>query len=137
MARRVITVLAAAALTLTTAAPAHANPTDESFLTALRDAGIGYDDPATAIDLGQQVCPLLVKPGQNFASVATRLRGNNGISPEMASFFTGIAISMYCPQMITSISDGSVLNNLSLLNNLGILGDIGPTNLSGLSGLMR
>ncbi len=46
------------------------------------------------------------------------MRGDGGMSPQMASFFTGIAIQMYCPQMMSSISDGSILNNLGALNGL-------------------
>ena len=31
----------------------------------------------------------------------------------MAAFFTGIAISMYCPQMMGSIGNGTFLNMLN------------------------
>ncbi|MDH6194698.1 hypothetical protein M2272_001327 [Mycobacterium frederiksbergense] len=124
--RAVITstvAVAFAAAGVLLAAPAAADPTDDSFLNALNNAGVGYGDPGSAVQLGQDVCPMLVEPGKNFASVASQLRGNNGMSPEMASFFTGIAIQMYCPQMMTSITDGSILNNLSALNALsGIAG---------------
>ncbi|ART69150.1 hypothetical protein BTO20_11675 [Mycobacterium dioxanotrophicus] len=113
-------VVAAAGLAL--AVPAQAD-TNDSFLNALSNAGIGYNDPGSTVQLGQQVCPMLVEPGKNFASVASQMRGNNGMSPEMASFFTGIAIQMYCPQMMSSITDGSILNNLGGLNALsGIAG---------------
>ena len=103
---------------LALAAPAQADPVDDSFLDALNSAGVGYNDPGAAVQLGQDVCPMLVEPGKNFASVASQMRGNSGMSPEMASFFTGIAIQMYCPQMMSSISDGSILNNLGALNGL-------------------
>ncbi|MBU9765830.1 DUF732 domain-containing protein [Mycobacterium sp. TNTM28] len=99
--------------------PAPPNPTDDSFLNALNDAGVGYGDPNAAVQMGQDVCPMLVEPGKDFASVASQMRGDNGMSPQMASFFTGIAIQMYCPQMMSSISDGSILNNLGALNALG------------------
>lgn len=119
--RALLTTIGAVAVALAMAAPAQADPADptnDSFLRALNNAGVGYNDPGTAVRLGQDVCPMLVEPGKNFASVASQLRGNNGISPEMASFFTGIAISMYCPQFVSSISDGSILNNLGALNGL-------------------
>jgi hypothetical protein len=32
----------------------------------------------------------------------------------MAAFFTGIAISMYCPQMMSSIGNGTFLNFLQM-----------------------
>ncbi|QRY55109.1 DUF732 domain-containing protein [Mycolicibacterium septicum] len=116
----------AAALALAVPAqadPAPVDPTDTSFLNALNSAGVGYGDPNTAVQMGQDVCPMLVEPGKNFASVASQMRGDGGMSPQMASFFTGIAIQMYCPQMMSSISDGSILNNLGALNGLaGIAG---------------
>ena len=34
---------------------------------------------------------------------------NNGINPDMAAFFTGIAISMYCPSMMQSLGNGTFL----------------------------
>ena len=129
-ARAFLTTVSVVAAGLALAAPAQADPSDSSFLNALNNAGIGYNDPGSAVQLGQEVCPMLVEPGKNFASVASQLRGNNnGISPEMASFFTGIAISMYCPQMVSSISDGSILNSLDGLNSLG-----GLNALSGIAG---
>ncbi|GAC1404843.1 MAG: hypothetical protein NVS4B6_15700 [Mycobacterium sp.] len=94
------------------AAPAYADPmVDSSFLSALSNAGVGYGDPSSTTELGQSVCPMLVQPGQSFASVASSM-GNQGVSPAMASFFTGIAIQMYCPSMVSSIADGSILNSL-------------------------
>lgn len=126
-ARAFLTTVSVVAAGLALAAPAQADTNDSSFLNALNNAGIGYNDPGSAVQLGQQVCPMLVEPGKNFASVASQMRGNNGMSPEMASFFTGIAIQMYCPQMMSSISDGSILNNL---NNLG-----GLNALSGIAGI--
>lgn len=100
------------------AAPAHADPlTDNSFLSALTNAGIGYGDPASAEALGQSICPMLVEPGKSMASVYSTV-SNNGISPDMAAFFTGIAISMYCPSMMTGIGNGTFLNQLSGLNGL-------------------
>jgi hypothetical protein len=122
VARALLTAAGVAAVAVTLSASAQAdpvNPNDTSFLNALNNAGIGYNDPAAAAQLGQQVCPMLVEPGKNFASVASQVRGSDGMSPEMASFFTGIAISMYCPQMMSQISDGSILNNLNGLNALG------------------
>lgn len=133
-ARAVAPLIAASVLAwtaLTVAAPAQADPVpvpppspaDNSFLSALNSAGVGYGDPGAAVQMGQEVCPMLVEPGKDFASVASQMRGDGGMSPQMASFFTGIAIQMYCPQMMSSISDGSILNNLGALNGLaGIAG---------------
>jgi hypothetical protein len=122
-AKRTMTAtLVGAATALTLAAPAHADPvTDNNFLGALTNAGIGYNDPASTEQLGQSICQMLVEPGKNMASIYSNV-SNNGISPAMASFFTGIAISMYCPSMMSSIGNGTFLNQLSGLNGFGIPG---------------
>jgi Protein of unknown function (DUF732) len=99
--------LTAAAATF--AAPAHADTIDDSFLAALTDAGIAYNDPANTVALGEAICPMLVEPGKSLASVYSRV-ANNGIPPDMAAFFTGIAISMYCPSMMSSLGNGTFLN---------------------------
>jgi hypothetical protein len=139
--KRTFVVLAAlialATIAATTDVPADADTSSDAFLSALSNAGIGYGNPTDTVALGQSICPALVEPGKDFASVASQIRGNNnGISPDMASFFTGIAISMYCPSMISSIGDGTVLDQLNGLNGLGGLAGIpGLDGLGGLSGL--
>jgi hypothetical protein len=95
------------------AAPAQADPIDDAFLSALTNGGLNYSDPANTVALGESVCPMLVEPGKSFASVYSRV-ANNGIPPEMAAFFTGIAISMYCPQMMSSVGNGTFLNWLQV-----------------------
>ena len=92
------------------AAPAHADSTTDAFLSALNNAGVGYDDPSSAVSLGQSICPMLAQPGGSFAGVASSMSGNNGMSPQMASLFTSIAISMYCPSMVASFANGDWLN---------------------------
>lgn len=114
--------LVGVATAVTVAGPAHADPlTDTSFLSALTNAGIGYNDPASTQQLGQSICPMLVEPGKSLASVYSTV-SNNGINPDMAAFFTGIAISMYCPSMMSGIGNGTFLNQLSGLNGLGGFG---------------
>jgi len=101
------------------AAPAPADNTSDNFLSALSRANIplAENNPDLTAQLGQQVCPMLVEPGKNFAQVATSV-ANNGINPDLAAFFTGIAISMYCPQMIGSIGNGTILNQLQGLQGM-------------------
>ena len=105
--------LVGVATAVTLAAPAHADPIDDSFLAALNNGGINYSDPANTVALGESVCPMLVEPGKSFASVYSKV-ANNGIPPEMAAFFTGIAISMYCPQMMSGVGNGTFLNWLQV-----------------------
>jgi hypothetical protein len=99
-------VIAAAAW----AAPAQANSVDEQFLSSLSNSGVNYGDPGAAVALGQSVCPMLAQPGGTFASAASSITGHNGMSPAMAQMFTSIAISMYCPSMMTSIANGNLPN---------------------------
>jgi hypothetical protein len=98
-----------AAATTTVAAPAHADPIDDAFLNALTNGGLAYNNPVSTVALGESVCPMLVEPGKSLASVYAQV-SNNGIPPQMAAFFTGIAISMYCPQMMSSIGNGTFLD---------------------------
>jgi hypothetical protein len=88
------------------AAPAQADTTDDAFLAALTDAGVGTADPADAAALGQQVCPMLSEPGQTAADVAAKVADAGGMSLGPATMFTGIAISMFCPAMVSSIGNG-------------------------------
>jgi hypothetical protein len=97
-------ITAAAALS----APVEAGSMDDAFLGALTNAGVKYNDPGGAVKMGQSICPMLARPGGTFASAASSMVGNNGMSPAMARMFTSIAISMYCPQMVASIANGNI-----------------------------
>jgi hypothetical protein len=100
-------VIAAAAVSAT---PAHADPLGDSFLSALNNAGVAYNNPGNAVALGQSVCPMLAQPGGTFASAASSVTGSGGMSPQMAGLFTTIAISMFCPAMVSSIANGNIPN---------------------------
>jgi Protein of unknown function (DUF732) len=97
-------ITAAAALS----APVEASSMDDAFLGALNNAGVKYNDPGGAVKMGQSICPMLARPGGTFASAASSMTGNNGMSPAMAQMFTSIAISMYCPSMVASIANGNM-----------------------------
>jgi Protein of unknown function (DUF732) len=99
-------ITAAAALS----APVKANSVDDAFLGALNNAGVNDADPGSTVAMGQSICPMLAQPGGTFASAASSVVGNNGMSPAMANMFTSIAISMYCPSMMASIANGNVPN---------------------------
>jgi Protein of unknown function (DUF732) len=106
--RRIALALSAGVLAsgLVWAAPAQADVTDDAFLSALTDAGIGTTDPADAAALGQQVCPMLAEPGQTAADVAAKVADAGGMSLGPATMFTGIAISLFCPTAVSSIANG-------------------------------
>lgn len=123
MGRNWISLTAAVGLITTAAAlaaPAQADSIDDSFLSALNGAGVNYQDPASTAALGQSICPMLSQPGGTFASAASNVVGNNGMSPAMAEMFTSIAISMYCPSMMTSIANGNMPNMPGLPGMPGI-----------------
>jgi Protein of unknown function (DUF732) len=87
---------------------ASADTVDDAFLSALNRAGVQTTNPVDTVALGKQVCPMLVQPGKDFAKVVTSVR-NDGVPPDVAAFFAGIAIQMYCPQMMSSIGNGTFL----------------------------
>lgn len=95
--------LAAAAVTAT---PAQADPAEDVFLNAVTQAGVVMGNPSSAADLGQQVCPMLSEPGQTAANVAAKVADAGGMSLGPATMFTGIAISMFCPTVVSSIGNG-------------------------------
>ena len=99
------------------AAPAGADTTRDRFLNTLTEAGVDYNNPDATAALGERVCPMLVEPGKSFASVASTV-ADNGIPPDMAAFFTGIAISMYCPSAMASIGNGTILDWLPAARGL-------------------
>ncbi len=105
-------VVTAAVITAaaTSSTPAHADPNNDSITNALNKAGIGNNGPvSTAIaGIGQSICPMLVKPGATFASMASQMAGNTGLSPAIAGFVTSMAIQMECPGVMTSIANGNM-----------------------------
>jgi hypothetical protein len=106
----------AAAATL--AAPAQADQSSDAFLGALNSAGVNNLDPNIASSLGQTICPMLSKPGGSFAKTASQVRGDTGLTPDMAGMFTSIAISMYCPTMMTQFANGD-FSGLGAIPGLG------------------
>lgn len=99
--------LAMLALASTPLAPAQADDGNAAFLDALGKAGVPYSDPNVAADLGRSVCPMLARPGGSFAEAASTV-GGSSVPPAMAGLFTSIAISMYCPTMMTQLANGDL-----------------------------
>jgi hypothetical protein len=104
---RAIAVMAVAAGVVGAAAasgiPARADMIGNSFLAALTNAGVPYNDPASATALGQSVCPLLVEPGATFDNVAASMAADSGMAHNAANVFTLLAISAYCPGLLSPI----------------------------------
>jgi hypothetical protein len=123
-----IGVMAVAAAAI---APAHADTNNDAFLNALGNAGVPYGDPNATAQLGQTICPILAKPGGNFAEAASSVSGGGGISPPLAGLFTTIAIQMYCPTMVNQMAAG----DFSAIGSLaGLGGFAGVPQIPGLPG---
>jgi hypothetical protein len=97
------------------AAPAHADSGTDAFLSSLSSAGLGNIDPATAVSVGQSVCPMLSEPGQQLADVASDVSGSIGQPLGPSTMFTGLAISMFCPGAVSSVMGGDSPIPLGLL----------------------
>ncbi len=97
---------------------AHAEVSPDQFLSALDTAGVSYGDPGTAVDMAKSVCPLLKEPGANLAGVASEMGMTGGVPPGMASLFTSIAISMYCPNMMAQVVNGDWLGTMTQLQQI-------------------
>ena len=104
----VTSVVASAAVVATTmtAAPAQADTGVDVFLRMLNEYGLSSIDPATAVRVGESVCPLLVEPGQNAANVAADVADALGRPIGLATLFTGFAIQAFCPRAVTALTDG-------------------------------
>lgn len=90
------------------ATPAQADSVADEFLAALTDAGLSSPDPASAVALGQSVCPMLAEPGQTTANAAATVADAAGMPLGPATMFTGIAITMFCPSVVSSLANGQV-----------------------------
>ncbi|HEV7361936.1 MAG TPA: DUF732 domain-containing protein [Mycobacterium sp.] len=85
------------------APPIRADMAGNAFLSALTNAGIAVTQPATTLAEGQQVCPMLVRPGGSFDSVVSDMATGNGMTEKNAGIFTILAIGAFCPSMIAPL----------------------------------
>ena len=88
------------------AVPAQADTDTEVFLGALNHYRLGDIDPATALRVGESICPMLAEPGQNTADVAARVAEELGRPLGSATMFTGLAIQIFCPRAVNALTDG-------------------------------
>lgn len=100
------------------AAPAHADQdpapepanasdpaTDADFLSALKFAGITYQDPTAAISAAKTLCQL-EDTGSTEEEIIGNLQQRNGFTGNGAAKFTVIALGAYCPKYITGEGRG-------------------------------
>jgi hypothetical protein len=101
---------------------AHADASNDPISGALTGAGIGNNGSVSAAiaGLGKSICPSLVKPGATLASIASKVSGNTGLSPNMAGIVTSMAIQMECPGFMTSLANGNMPFPLQTPGVLGL-----------------
>lgn len=82
------------------AAPAHADPTDDAFITNLNTSGMNYGPPDKAIQVAKTVvCATLNQnPTTSNADLIAKVTSATNWPPLNAAYFTGAAIQAYCPQ---------------------------------------
>jgi hypothetical protein len=100
-AMRFLVMLAGFAVVLGVATPAHADPgPDASFLAALKQAGITFQDPTVAIAVGKKACELMDQGNPEAGVIKSVSSSNPGFTNDGAAQFTMIAASAYCPQHV-------------------------------------
>ncbi|MGA7050198.1 MAG: DUF732 domain-containing protein [Mycobacterium sp.] len=87
-------------------APAYADPDDPSgddagFLSALKQVGIDYADPAHAITSAKAVCTCLGGGESGLELIHDVKSHNPGMDMEVASNFAMISAKFYCPQHLS------------------------------------
>ncbi|OBI81081.1 DUF732 domain-containing protein [Mycobacterium sp. 1245805.9] len=109
---RVLWGMASLVVLIGLAAPAHADEdpnadpaTDADFLTALKFAGISYQDPKAAISAAKTLCQL-EDTGATEDEIIGNLQQRNGFTGNGAAKFTVIAVGAYCPKYITGEGRG-------------------------------
>ena len=81
-----------------TAAPtAHADGTDDAFISALHAHGIAHESPSSAIAAGHLVCHQL-SMGKTQEQIATDVMNSSTLDGDNAGFFVALAERAYCPQ---------------------------------------
>jgi hypothetical protein len=108
--RHVIVTAAAVAAAVCSTPSAHADSVGDAMAPVLNSAGIGNNGPVSSAiaQVGQSICPMLVKPGSSFASGAAQVSGHGGLAPPLAGLLAGMAIQSQCPSFMTSVANGNM-----------------------------
>ena len=76
------------------AVPAHADSTDDAFISALNAAGITYSDPDAAVGAGKWVCDK-VNGGTDMSDVVKTLTSKNAsLTPDKAAKLVPLAVRL-------------------------------------------
>jgi hypothetical protein len=108
--RPVIVTLAVLTAAMGSTAHAHADPVGGPMAPVLNGVGIGNNGPISSAiaQMGQSVCPMLVKPGSSLANGAAQVSGHGGLTPSIAGLLAGMAIQAQCPSFMTSVANGNM-----------------------------
>ena len=108
--RPLIVTLAVVAAAVGSTPAAHADSVGDAMAPVLNGAGIGNSGSVSSAiaQVGQSICPMLVKPGSSFASSAAQVSGHGGLAPPLAGFLMGMAIQSQCPSFMTSVANGNM-----------------------------
>lgn len=108
--RPVIVTAAVFSAVLASIPAAHADSAGDPMAPVLNGAGIGNDGPVSGAiaQMGQSICPMLVKPGGSLASSAAQMTGHGGLEAPMAGFLAQMAIQSQCPGWMTSVANGNM-----------------------------
>ncbi|WP_343574623.1 hypothetical protein [Mycobacterium sp.] len=89
---------------------AHADSVNDAMGPVLNGVGIGNNGPVSGAiaQMGQSICPMLVKPGGSLASSAAEIGGPGGLAPPMVGFLASMAIQTQCPGFMTSVANGNM-----------------------------
>jgi len=105
--RPVIVTAGVCAAALASIPAAHADSVGDAMAPVLNSAGIGNNGPVSGAiaQMGQSICPMLVKPGGSLASNAAQISGHGGLAPPVAGFLASMAIQAECPGFMTSVAN--------------------------------
>ena len=78
MLKKLVLPAAGIAIAIGLAAPAHADPTDDQFISSLNSQGIPYASPNDAVQEAKNNCTML-RSGHSFADQSTLLGGASRI----------------------------------------------------------
>ena len=108
--RPVVVTAGVCAAALASIPAAHADSVGDAMAPVLNSAGIGNNGPVSGAiaQMGQSICPMLVKPGGSLASNAAQISGHGGLAPPVAGFLASMAIQAECPGFMTSVANGNM-----------------------------
>ena len=108
----VVIPLAALAISAATPTLAHADTGTDPVLDAVGSAGASTTAASSSPSLGNSICTAVQQPGETMASIASALAARDGTSPRMSRVLTGLAISIYCPTMMSTLAGDDWLSLL-------------------------